>query len=148
MHIKTWHERLAGLNGPTDFAERCAAIAEAGDLRREVARLTGALTAANDKAEHFERLWYLQKEDSDRYAFAKTLEGQVVVMETLKNKGAAEMDQALDDAMAEYANTEPQDDTMRPCLCSERTFCFCRATCEAKTPNVRAERPGTAGEKV
>lgn len=40
-------------------------------------------------------------DDSDRYAFAKTLEGQVIVMETLKSRGAEALDQALDDAMVE-----------------------------------------------
>jgi hypothetical protein len=67
----------------------------------EIARLTAALKQANDQAEHFERLWYLTNEDAGRYAYAKTLEGQVVTMETFKSRGAAELDQALDDAMAE-----------------------------------------------
>lgn len=67
----------------------------------EIERLTAALKRANDQAEHFERLWYLAKDDADRYAFAKSLEGQVVTMETFKVRGAAELDQALDDAMAE-----------------------------------------------
>lgn len=76
----------------------------------EIARLRAALKQANDQAEHFERLWYLTNEDAGRYAFAKTLEGQVVTMETFKSRGAAELDQALDDAMAEEAEThgEPQ----------------------------------------
>lgn len=69
----------------------------------EIARLTAALKQANDQAEHFERLWYLTNEDAARYAFAKTLEGQVVTMETFKVRGAAELDQALDDAMTEEA---------------------------------------------
>lgn len=73
-------------------------------LHAEIARLTTCLKAANDQAEHFERHWYLAKEDADRYAFAKTLEGQVVTMETFKVRGAAELDQALDDAMAEDAD--------------------------------------------
>lgn len=62
------------------------------------------LKAANDRAEHFERRWSLATEDADRYTFAKTLEGQVVTMETFKVRGGAELDQALDDAMAEYAD--------------------------------------------
>ena len=66
-------------------------------------RLRVALAAANNQAEHFERNWYLVKENADSYAFAKTMEGQVVTMETFKNHGAAELDQALDDAMAEDA---------------------------------------------
>ncbi len=70
----------------------------------EISRLTAALKQANDQAEHFERLWYLTNEDAARYAFAKTLEGQVVTMETFKVRGAAELDQALDDAMAEEAD--------------------------------------------
>jgi hypothetical protein len=77
----------------------------------EIARLTAALKQANDQAEHFERLWYLTNEDAARYAYAKTLEGQVVTMETFKVRGAAELDQALDDAMAEEAaahGDEPQ----------------------------------------
>jgi hypothetical protein len=109
-------------------------------LEVENQRLSAALRAANAQAGHFERLWYLQKDDSDRYVFGKTLEGQCVVMETLKSKGAEALDQALDDAMAEYANDETQEDVMRPCLCNERTFCFCRTTCEAETPNVSDER--------
>jgi len=81
--------------------EVCAAL----DLKdAEIARLTAALKKANDQAEHFERLWYLTNEDAARYAFAKTLEGQVVTMETFKVRGAAELDQALDDAMAEEAD--------------------------------------------
>ena len=72
----------------------------------EIARLRAALKQANDQAEHFERLWYLTNDDAARYAFAKTLEGQVVTMETFKVRGAAELDQALDDAMAEAG--EPQ----------------------------------------
>ena len=77
----------------------------------EIERLVAALKKANDQAEHFERLWYLTNEDAGRYAFAKTLEGQVVTMETFKVRGSAELDQALDDAMAEEAAThggEPQ----------------------------------------
>ena len=79
-----------------------------GDLYGEAAdaieRLTAALKKANDQAEHFERLWYMAKENADRYAFSKTLEGQAVTMETFKVRGAAELDQALDDAMAEDAD--------------------------------------------
>jgi len=77
---------------------------EEGDPADEIERLSAALRKANDQAEHFERLWYLAKEDADRYAFAKTLEGQVVTMETFKVRGAAELDQALDDAMVEDAD--------------------------------------------
>lgn len=73
-------------------------------LTRELANTRAALKKANDQAEHFERAWYLAKDDADRYAFAKTLEGQVVTMETLKNQGARALDQALDDAMAEDAD--------------------------------------------
>ena len=32
--ITPWHESLASLDNPTDFAERCAAIGEAAELRR------------------------------------------------------------------------------------------------------------------
>ena len=39
------------------------------------------------------------RKDSERYAFAKTLEGQVIVTETFKNHGAAALDRALDDAI-------------------------------------------------
>jgi hypothetical protein len=70
----------------------------------EIERLVGVVKRANDQAEHFKRLWDLRKEDADRYAFTKTLEGQIVVMETLKNLGAEALDQALDDAMAEDAD--------------------------------------------
>lgn len=73
-------------------------------LHAEIERLTGVVKKANDQAEHFERIWYLAKEDAERYAFAKTLEGQVVTVDTLKNRGAAELDQAIDDAMAEDAD--------------------------------------------
>ena len=73
-------------------------------LARELSDTRAALKKANDQAEHFERLWYLTNEDAARYAFAKTLEGQVVTMETFKVRGAAELDQALDDAMAEAAD--------------------------------------------
>lgn len=48
MNIKTWQERLIGLDRPTDFAERCAAIAEAGELRREVKRMSEALETTTD----------------------------------------------------------------------------------------------------
>ena len=75
-------------------------------LESEIARLTAALKQANDQAEHFERLWYLTNEDAARYAFAKTLEGQVVTMETFKVRGAAELDQAIDDAMMEAADAQ------------------------------------------
>jgi hypothetical protein len=49
-------------------------------------------------------------DDAARYAYAKTLEGQVVTIETFKKLGAAALDQALDDAMAEEAAShgEPQ----------------------------------------
>lgn len=45
-----------------------------------------------------------EHEDAARYRLAKTLEGQVVVMETLKSRGAEALDQALDDLMAEDAD--------------------------------------------
>jgi hypothetical protein len=45
--------------------------------------------------------WCLAKEDADRYAFSKTLEGQVVTIKTFRLGGAAELDKALDAAMAE-----------------------------------------------
>jgi hypothetical protein len=85
----------------------CAGLPDADLPRRaarEIERLTGVVKRANDQAEHFERLWHLTKEDADRYEFAKTLEGQVVTMETFKARGGAELDQALDDAMAEDAD--------------------------------------------
>lgn len=75
-------------------------------LQAENERLRAALKKANDRAEHFERLWYLTNEDAARYAFAKTLEGQVVTMETFKVRGAAEFDQAIDDAMMEAADAK------------------------------------------
>ncbi len=80
-----------------------ALLREAAD---EIERLTAALKKANDQAEHFERLWYLTNEDAGRYAFAKTLEGQVVTMETFKSRGAEALDQALDDAMMEAADAQ------------------------------------------
>lgn len=55
--------------------------------------------------EHAEGERSRMKAGHDRYEFAKTLEGQVVVMETLKNLGAEALDRALDDAMAnEFPN--------------------------------------------
>ena len=74
------------------------------EAANEIERLRAALAKANEQAEHFERAWYMAKDDADRYAFAKTLEGQVVAMETFKNLGAMALDQALDDAMAEDAD--------------------------------------------
>ena len=76
------------------------------ELDRENDRLRAALRQANDQAEHFARLWYLTNEDAGRYAFAKTLEGQVVTMETFKSRGAEALDQALDDAMTEAADAQ------------------------------------------
>lgn len=81
----------------------CLTVGDVRDAVREIQRLSEALRKANDQAEHFKRHWYLAKEDADRYAFAKTLEGQVVTMETFKVRGAAELDQALDDARDEEA---------------------------------------------
>lgn len=49
-HIQTWQERVAHLDKPTDFAERCAAISEANELRRELERLAAA------PAQSFEQL--------------------------------------------------------------------------------------------
>lgn len=69
-------------------------------LADEVERLTAALEKANEQAERFEREWYLAKESADRYAFAKTLEGQVVTMETFKNLGAEFLDEKLAEVMA------------------------------------------------
>ena len=80
-----------------------ALLREAAD---EIERLRAALRQANDQAEHFERLWYLTNEDAGRYAFAKTLEGQVVTMETFKSRGAEALDQAIDDAMMEAADAQ------------------------------------------
>lgn len=40
----------------------------------------------------------LALQDSERYQFVKTLEGQLITMETLKHLGSAVLDQALDDA--------------------------------------------------
>lgn len=93
----------ADRNG-TQGAFVSVAMQWAGEAQKEIERLSAALRKANDQAEHFERHWYLAKEDADRYAFAKTLEGQVVTAETFKNRGAAELDRALDDAMAEDAD--------------------------------------------
>lgn len=94
----------------TDYPTKWEPDALCQQAADEIARLTAALKQANDQAEHFERLWYLTNEDAARYAFAKTLEGQVVTMETFKVRGAAELDQALDDAMMEEAEAhgEPQ----------------------------------------
>lgn len=84
-----------------------ALLREAAD---EIERLAGVVKKANDQAEHFERLWYLTNEDAGRYAFAKTLEGQVVTMETFKSRGAEALDQALDDAMTEAADAQNETD--------------------------------------
>ena len=93
--------KIYSLECQRDYAERQVAT-----LRAELDRLRAALAKANEQAEHFERLWYLTNEDAARYAFAKTLEGQVVTMETFKVRGAAELDQALDDAMMEAADAQ------------------------------------------
>ncbi len=71
------------------------------DAANEIERLTSCLKKANDQAEHFERHWYLAKEDAERYAFAKTLEGQIVTIDTFKNLGAGALDDALDEANAD-----------------------------------------------
>ena len=94
----------------TDYPTKWEPDALCQQAADEIARLTAALKQANDQTEHFERLWYLTNEDAARYAYAKTLEGQVVTMETFKSRGAAELDQAIDDAMAEEAAAlgEPQ----------------------------------------
>ena len=94
----------------TDYPTKWEPDALCQQAADEIARLTAALKQANDQAEHFERLWYLEKEDAERYAFAKTLEGQVVTMETFKVRGAAELDQALDDAMTEAADAQNETD--------------------------------------
>ena len=65
-----------------------------------IERLRTALTKDNSQTEHFEREWYLDRDDAERYRLAKTLEGQVVTMETFKTSGAAALDQALDDLAA------------------------------------------------
>lgn len=64
-------------------------LREAAD---EIERLAGVVKKAN--------------EDAGRYAFAKTLEGQVVTMETFKSRGAEALDQAIDDAMMEAADAQ------------------------------------------
>ena len=52
-------------------------------------------------------VFWLRK-DAERYAFAKTLEGQVIVTETFENHGAAALDRALDDAIKDMeAYSEP-----------------------------------------
>ena len=76
-------------------------LADIDRLRNEIERLTNCLKKANEQTEYFEREYYLIKDDANRYAYAKTLEGQVVMIETLKFRGAIELDQELDDAMAE-----------------------------------------------
>lgn len=76
------------------------------DAADEIERLAGVVKKAKDQAEHFARLWYLTNEDAGRYAFAKTLEGQVVTMETFKSRGAEALDQALDNAMMEAADAQ------------------------------------------
>ena len=70
-------------------------------LHAEIARLSGELKKANEQSEHFERMWYLAKDDAERYAFIKTLEGQTVAVTTFRVRGAAELDRALDNAMGE-----------------------------------------------
>lgn len=71
---------------------------------KEIQRLTAELKDSSDQAEHFERKWYLAKDDADRYAFLKTLQGQAVALAALKNLGAALLDMAIDEAMAEDAD--------------------------------------------
>jgi hypothetical protein len=102
--VKTLRDREQAIAWKRGFDAMCQHAAD------EIDRLREALKQANDQAEHFERLWYLTNDDAARYAFAKTLEGQVVTMETFKTRGAAALDQAIDDAMAEEAAShgEPQ----------------------------------------
>jgi hypothetical protein len=70
-----------------------------------VQRLRGSATrTTNEAADTIEALQAERdalRADAERYALAKTLEGQVVVMETLKNLGASWLDEKLDELAAE-----------------------------------------------
>lgn len=57
-HIKTWRERLAGLDKPTDFAEAQAAKHEAADLRRYIAELERASQPGSGEEEDAARWRY------------------------------------------------------------------------------------------
>ena len=69
-------------------------------LEQQVTLLQAEIDSSPTLAE-----WNALREDAERYRFAKTLEGQVVTAETFKNRGSAELDQALDDAMVEDADS-------------------------------------------
>ena len=100
------HDCAQGIDLGADGAGWSPDPALLREAAAEIERLHAALRQANDQAEHFERLWYLTNEDAGRYAFAKTLQGQVVTMETFKSLGAEALDQALDDAMMEAADAQ------------------------------------------
>jgi hypothetical protein len=51
------------------------------------------------------------REDAERYTCAKTLEGQVVVMKTLKTLGASYLDEKLDELIVENAAIDAQRKT-------------------------------------
>lgn len=68
------------------------AMGAEAELARMLIRVERAEAERDELRQH--------KDDADRYAFAKTLEGQAVTAEVFRNRGAAELDQALDDAMA------------------------------------------------
>ena len=72
--------------------------AYAHSLEEKLALLQANIDSSPNLAE-----WTALMEDAERYRFGKTLEGQVVVMETLKSRGAEALDRELDEAMAEDA---------------------------------------------
>lgn len=62
QHIKTWRDRLAGLDKPTDFAEAQAAKMEAADLRRYIAELERDSQGGGGEAVDAARYRWLREE--------------------------------------------------------------------------------------
>jgi len=77
--VERCHAQLsAPLPAGTDLTPHAPAQSALDELRREVERLTSALTKANSQAEHFEREWYLRgdevealRADAERYRWLR-----------------------------------------------------------------------------
>ena len=68
----------------------------------EISALNKFLCAANDRSNYFEDAWLAAKRDAERYAFAKTIEGQAVTVWAFCEPGG-DLDAALDKAMEDDA---------------------------------------------
>ena len=90
----------------------------AQQAREEIEMLRTQLAHWKVFGEHAEGERSRMQAGHDRYVFVKTLEGQVVVMNTLKSLGAAALDQAIDDAMDnEFPSAPPYAPEMRTHFC-------------------------------